>query len=291
MNLHKGPFFDQWRSSRINITYQLVYKGVVLKNQPVQLQTKHLFNKFKNQVTDVINWCNIMGVTAKYHVVIVLFMMTLAVCNGKPAAKETEKIAIAEEEIDMNDKETTGESFNTATSIRYLFTCYILCITLILSYNRSKRSSCQSTVFYGGSGGIAFYDSCTIAGIKKIEIWYDKDIHGIKTTYITHTGTTSAVFHGATKNKNKSYSKATINLLYGEKIIGVVGQYGKYTYIPNIFVIKSLAFLTETHYGARRVYGPYGGSGTNTFIINRDVTAFFGRAGGAIDSIGFYYSN
>ena len=232
-----------------------------------------------------------MEVTAKYHVVIVLFMMTLAVCNAIPAVKETEKIAIVEEGIDVNDKETIEESFNTATSIRYSFICYISSITLILSCNRSKRSSCQSTVFYGGSGGDAFHDSCTIAGIKKIEIWHDKNIHAIKTAYIRHTGGTFAVFHGRTSHNKKAYTKATIKLLYGEKIIGVVGQYGKYTHDTNILVITSLAFLTETHYGARRVYGPYGGSGTSTFIVNRDVTAFFGRAGGAIDSIGFYYSN
>lgn len=229
-----------------------------------------------------------MGVTAKYHVVMILFMMTLATCNPAPAVKE---IAIVEERIDANGKESTGENVNTATSLRYLFTYYIPSITLILSYNRSKRSSCHSTVFYGGSGGIVFYDSCTIAGIKKIEIWHDKNIHAIRTTYITHTGTTSTLLHGTTTHNNKAYAKATINLLYGEKIIGVVGQYGKYTHDTKIVVIANLAFLTETHYGARRVHGPYGGSGSNTFIVNRDVTAFFGRAGGAIDSIGFYYSN
>ena len=62
-----------------------------------------------------------MGVTAKYHVVMILFMMTLAAYNAAPAVKETDELSLAEEKIDANGKESTGENVNTATSLRYLF--------------------------------------------------------------------------------------------------------------------------------------------------------------------------
>ena len=51
-----------------------------------------------------------------------------------------------------------------------------------------------------------------------------------------------------------------------------------------------LGFLTQSASDARHVYEPYGSENGNLFVVNADVVSFFGRSGGDVDALGFFYT-
>ena len=145
---------------------------------------------------------------------------------------------------------------------------------------------------YGGTGGDFFHDDhdCTVTGITKIEIWDTSTvIRGIRTQYSLSSGSTHTTgVHGTADNVYNS-----VILSQGETITAIVGLTGtgpSSDLQGSLDLVRSIAILTELSSGEKRQYGPFGGTGTDLFVAHKDIVAFYGRAGDAIDSIGFYFT-
>lgn len=142
---------------------------------------------------------------------------------------------------------------------------------------------------YGGRGGSYFQDPCHPA-IKRIDIGDHNDhneakiIRYIRVTYKNaNNQDVMAPLHGGSHDTVLH----RINLAEGEHIIAVIGRH---TTDYAAGRIHQLGFLTRSPSGARQVFGPYGGDKGNLFVINASVVSFFGRSGGSLDALGFFYT-
>ena len=147
---------------------------------------------------------------------------------------------------------------------------------------------------YGGTGGTFFHDDhdCTVTGINKIEIWHSStDIRGIRTQYSLSSGNTDTTdVHGSSLS---DYVYNSLTLSQGETVTAVVGVTGTGPSSDpdgSLDLVRSIAILTELSSGEKKQYGPFGGTGTDLFVVHKDIVAFYGRVGSAIDSIGFYFT-
>ena len=135
-----------------------------------------------------------------------------------------------------------------------------------------------------------FYDDhdCTVTGITKIEIWYTSIvIKGIRTQYSLSSGSTHTTpVHGIS---HSHYLYNSLTLSQGEAITAVVGLTGIGTDATSR--VRNIAILTELSSGEKKQYGPFGGTGTDLFVVHKDIVAFYGRAGNELDSIGFYFTH
>lgn len=139
-----------------------------------------------------------------------------------------------------------------------------------------RRRGCLPTNKFGGSGGRYFSYGCPHQRLSKIEIWTGNGIiRGLRTNY-NH------------QRFGEGNSRHVINLKKGENIIGAIIKTGNWLNYGQR--LKLLAFLTRYNNRIYK-YGPYGsGSGPGTTrIILKNIVSFFGRCGGDIDAIGFYY--
>ena len=112
---------------------------------------------------------------------------------------------------------------------------------------------------------------------------------GIRTQYSLSSGSTLITeVHGTADNVYNS-----VTLSQGETITAIVGLTGtgpSSDLQGSLDLVRSIAILTELSSGEKRQYGPFGGTGTDLFVAHKDIVAFYGRAGDAIDSIGFYFT-
>ena len=141
---------------------------------------------------------------------------------------------------------------------------------------------------YGGTAGDFFHDDhdCTVTGITKIEIWHTSTvIRGIRTQYSLSSGSTHTTgVHGTADNVYNSVIPSQ-----GETITAIVGLTG--IGLSATSRVRKIAILTELSSGEKKQYGPFGGTGTDLFVVHKDIVAFYGRAGNELDSIGFYFTH
>lgn len=135
---------------------------------------------------------------------------------------------------------------------------------------------------FGGGGGISFSDDVLVmdpmaVGISSIAIRSGSYVDSLQVTYLRADGSTyTPPAHGGLGG-----DLTTINFATGEYITALLGRSGRY--------VDQLTFLTEIpRSGDRNTYGPYGGDGGASFVVNAEVLGFFGRSGQYLDAIGTY---
>ena len=131
---------------------------------------------------------------------------------------------------------------------------------------------------YGSTRDLAFDDAVDvqqqIVGIRALRINSRLWIYAIQATYILADGTTTvAPSRGITEG-----GEDHITFSDGEVITEVQG----WTTSDNGFLVR-LIFITNMG-----TYGPYGPT-LVPFTLREQVIAFYGRQGGGVDAIGFYY--
>lgn len=134
---------------------------------------------------------------------------------------------------------------------------------------------------YGGGGGDPWDDYQTIGGITGVvgyTIGSGEYIDSFQAVYTTQNGVVIGPKHGGGGG-----GLTTVSFASGERIVSAGVRSGRYA--------DSLLFFTVDVGGRVHQYGPYGGTGGSYHGVTGDIVAFFGRAGGLIDAIGFYGSN
>ena len=139
---------------------------------------------------------------------------------------------------------------------------------------------------YGGPGGDFFDDGCSRGRIMQVDVYasnFDGNI--IVTAIETYYGDGYKTSHGLPDGWDPSgWPDLTVPVYDGESIVAVVGNAGD----TNYEYVNKLGFIKMDGDGNTYLYGPVGEPHIgDSFIFCDEVTAFHGRSGWAIDSIGF----
>ena len=112
----------------------------------------------------------------------------------------------------------------------------------------------------------------------------DLDFWGTKSTVVRAIDVKysdgARCFHGALPSAGDGNAGSlSIMLARGESVIGAIGRAGDLLY--------KIGFITKDQAGVTAIYGPFGGEGGESFIVYQDIVSLCGRAGNAVDAIGF----
>lgn len=133
---------------------------------------------------------------------------------------------------------------------------------------------------FGGSEGEEFDQGCNRVAMSKIEIY--KMQNGKETPTISISGIRTTFSDDSTIMQGKESDKVfTIDLMSGEKVVGVVGYAGE--------VLHSIGFISEKPSGEIKIHPQFcGEGGEDAFIVLKQVASFHGRATeNSIIGIGF----
>jgi len=132
---------------------------------------------------------------------------------------------------------------------------------------------------FGGDGGTPFNEAPHyIARIERINVRFGEYVLGLDVTYVLDKEERLSKSYGASSGEES----AEIILADDERICAIGIRSGQY--------VDSLTFVTYRLFNlvGMRQYGPYGGpGGRGDTVLSPNIREFFGRAGAALDAIGF----
>lgn len=135
------------------------------------------------------------------------------------------------------------------------------------------------TPLFGGDGGTPFHEPANrIARIERIVVHFAHYVNRLDVTYILDSEEHLSKSYGASGGEKS----AEIILADDERICAVGVRSGQY--------VDSLTFITYRLFNliGMKQYGPYGGpGGQGSTVLSPNVHGLFGRAGTALDAIGF----
>ena len=159
------------------------------------------------------------------------------------------------------------------------------CILLCSSVQQSPEECGPIGGLYGGPGGDYFDDGCDLGRILQVDVYASNFDGNIIVTAIETTYERGSTSHGLPDGQSPSGDPdLTVPVGDGESIVTVLGNAGD----NNLEYVNKLGFIVMDRDGNTKLYGPVGEPyvGDN-FVFCDEVTAFRGRSGWAIDSIGF----
>ena len=143
--------------------------------------------------------------------------------------------------------------------------------------------SARSAAF-GGTGGVSFDDVQSqneqIVGVRAIRVRHGLYVESLRAEYISIDG---SIFLSNPTHGGTLAPEIRIPFQTGEVLTEVRG-------LTDHFFVNELTFITTDGSGVMRGYSLHGQiTGLTSFTVRERVIGFYGRGGGFINAIGFYY--